>query len=232
MNLPVAMVALLGGIVVWWLAVRRLTTKSWQAQGGVDGRDTAQLGGPAAARVGLWVFLGVVTSFFALFITAYLMRMNPEVAKGVVLRDWRPVTEPPVLWLNTALLLAGSLGMQLASNALQQGQLARARRGLLAGGVFAAAFLAGQWLAWRQLQAAGVYLAGNPANAFFYVLTGLHGLHLLGGLVVWGRAVRELSPARAAVGTGAAQRIVALCTVYWHYLLLVWLVLFGLLLIT
>ena len=84
--------------------------------------------------------------------------------------------------MNTALLIAGSLAMQMASAAMGRGQFGRASAGMLAGGVFAIAFLAGQWLAWRELQAAGYYAAGNPANAFFYVLTGLHGLHLLGGL--------------------------------------------------
>jgi cytochrome c oxidase subunit 3 len=230
MNLMVAAVALVAGIFVWWLAVRQLTTKSWEAQGTYDGRDTAQMAGPAAARIGLWVFLAVATSFFALFITAYLMRMSPEAVKGIDLKDWRPVAEPGILWANTALLVAGSCGMQLASWALRLGDFQRARVGMLAGGLFAIAFLAGQWLAWRQLQAAGYYAAGNPANAFFYVLTGLHGLHLLGGLFVWSRAAARLSRGRKPRDT--TRLSVELCTVYWHYLLLVWLVLFGLLLIT
>jgi cytochrome c oxidase subunit 3 len=230
MNLMVAAVALVAGIFVWWLAVRQLTTKPWEAQGTYDGRDTAQMAGPVAARIGLWVFLAVATSFFALFITAYLMRMNPEAVKGVDLRDWRPVADPAILWVNTALLVAGSCGMQLASWALRRGEFQRARVGMLAGGLFAIAFLAGQWLAWRQLQAAGYYAAGNPANAFFYVLTGLHGLHLLGGLFVWGRAASRMYRGRTATDT--MRLSVELCTVYWHYLLLVWAVLFGLLLIT
>ena len=101
---------------------------------------------------------------------------------------------------------------------------------MLAGGVFAFGVPRRPVLAWRQLQAAGYYAAGNPANAFFYLLTGLHGLHLLGGLVVWGRT---LPGCRAGARRPARLRLsVELCTVYWHYLLVVWLVLFGLLLIT
>jgi cytochrome c oxidase subunit 3 len=230
MNLIVATVALLAGIFVWWLAVRGLTTKSWEAQGTYDGRDGAQMAGPAAARIGLFVFLAVASSFFALFITAYLMRMSPAVVKGVDLRDWRPVAEPGILWVNTALLVAGSLGMQLASSALGRGRFELANLGMLAGGFCAIAFLAGQWLAWRQLQTAGYYAASNPANAFFYLLTGLHGLHLLGGLFVWGRAAGRMSRGRTATAT--TRQSVELCTVYWHYLLIVWLVLFGLLLTT
>jgi len=229
-NLIVASAGIVAGLLVWWLAVRQLTTRSWEAQGTYDGRDGAAVASATPARTGLWVFLGVATSFFALFITAYFMRMNPHLVQAVDLRDWRPVDEPWILWVNSGLLVAGSIGMQLASSALRSGRFERASAAMLAGGMFAIAFLAGQWLAWRQLQAAGVYAAGNPANAFFYALTGLHGLHLLGGLLVWGRAVARMSQGRSTL---AATRLsVELCTVYWHYLLAVWLVLFGLLLIT
>jgi cytochrome c oxidase subunit III len=229
-NLTVASIAVIAGILVWWLAVRRLTAKPWEAQGTFDGRDTAETMRAAPARIGLWVFLAVATSFFVLFITAYSIRMTPHLPQGDVLRDWRPVAEPPVLWLNTVLLVLSSAGMQFARSAIARGEPGRARAGMFAGGAFAAAFLAGQLLAWRQLQAAGYYAAGNPANAFFYVLTGVHGLHLLGGLFVWGRAAARMS--RSVAPSGTARLTIELCTVYWHYLLVVWLVLFGLLLIT
>lgn len=228
MNLVAATVALLAGIGVWWLAARRLTTRSWEAQGTRDGRDVAPLAsGPATMRLGLWVFLAVVTSFFGLFVTAYFMRMSPHVVQGVDLRDWRPVAEPGILWLNTAALALGSLGMQLAVTALRHGRLRQAANGLLAGGAFAFAFLAGQALAWRQLQAAGMYASANPANAFFYVLTALHAAHLLGGLAVWGRATVRLS--RGRVSVAALRPVLESCAVYWHYLLAIWIVLFALL---
>jgi cytochrome c oxidase subunit 3 len=229
-NLIVATVALVTGILVWWLAARRLTTRSWEDQGTYDGRDAAAMRGPGPARMGLWVFLAVVTSLFALFITAYFMRMYPHVIQAVNLRDWRPVTEPTILWFNTLLLLGGSIGMQMATISIRRARFERANAGLLAGGIFAIAFLAGQWLAWGQLQAAGFYAASNPANAFFYVLTGLHGLHLLGGLVVWGWTVARMSRGRTTPAAIALS--VELCAVYWHYLLFIWLVLFGVLLIT
>jgi cytochrome c oxidase subunit 3 len=120
--------------------------------------------------------------------------------------------------------------MQVARAASRRGDVSRTRAGLIAGGVFAFAFLAGQWLAWRQLQSAGLYAATNPANAFFYVLTAVHGLHLVGGLAVWMRTL-----ARTPRGPKMPDKwrlTVELCTVYWHYLLAVWLVLFGLLLLT
>jgi cytochrome c oxidase subunit 3 len=98
--------------------------------------------------------------------------------------------------------------------------------GLCAGGASAVIFLIGQLLAWRELSVAGYFLASNPANSFFYLITAVHGLHLMGGLVAVGRTT-------ATVWRGAAvtqaRLSVELCAIYWHFLLLVWLVLLGLL---
>jgi cytochrome c oxidase subunit 3 len=84
----------------------------------------------------------------------------------------------------------------------------------------------GQLLAWQQLRAAGYFVTSNPANSFFYMITAAHGLHLMGGLVALGRTT-----AKVWRGAEMAQvRLsVELCTIYWHFLLLVWLVLLGLL---
>ena len=116
-----------------------------------------------------------------------------------------------------------------ARNAAISGQIDGVRLGLLAGGVCTLVFLAGQLLAWQQLNAAGHFLTTNPANAFFYLLTALHGLHLLGGLWVWARTTVKLQRGAAV---HEVRLSVELCTVYWHFLLVVWLVLFGLLLFT
>jgi cytochrome c oxidase subunit 3 len=72
-------------------------------------------------------------------------------------------------------------------------------------------------------------LTSNPANAFFFLLTGLHGLHILGGMAVWARATGK---AFTGGDVDAVSRSIELCTIYWHFLLLVWLVLFGLMLST
>ena len=96
-------------------------------------------------------------------------------------------------------------------------------------GLMTMLFLTGQLVAWQQINAAGNYVANNPANAFFYLLTAVHGIHLLGGLWVWARsAVKLLTGADA----DTVRISIELCTIYWHYLLLVWVVLFGLLLST
>jgi cytochrome c oxidase subunit 3 len=90
-------------------------------------------------------------------------------------------------------------------------------------------FLAGQLVAWQQLYASGYYVAGNPAAAFFYLLTAVHGLHMLGGMWVWARStIRVWTGAEA----DSVRLSIELCTVYWHFLLLVWIVLFGMLLST
>ncbi len=103
------------------------------------------------------------------------------------------------------------------------------KNGLLAAGGFTFAFLAGQFWAWQQLNASGAFTLANPAYAFFLLLTALHGIHLLGGLWVWARAT-----ARVLRGAEVekVRLSVELCTVYWHFLLLVWAVLFAVLLNT
>jgi cytochrome c oxidase subunit III len=229
-KLSVAFAALASGIVVWWLIVRRLTARPWEAQGSTAGREAAGMLDPAPARTGLWIFLAVLTSLFALTITGYWMRMGHGAAEGVAPVDWHPLTEPRILWFNTALLVLGSVSMQWARHAAERGDAARTQVAWLCGGVFAAAFIVGQGMAWRQLQAAGVYAASNPANAAFYLLTGLHAAHLIGGLVAWVRT--SLRMFRADSTVESTRLGVELCTVYWHFLLLVWLVLFGLLLKT
>jgi cytochrome c oxidase subunit 3 len=206
-------------VLVWRLLRQTTHVQPWVA-GGVPPahRDKPPV---TAVRVGLWVFLAVATSLFALFISAYTMRME--------LSDWAPLPEPGLLWLNTALLVAASGYMQWTRSAAARGQTDRVRSGLSIAGALTLAFLAGQWVVWQQLGVAGYLASGNPANAFFYLLTALHGLHLLGGLVVWARTTTR---AWRGAAVGEMSQTVALCTVYWHYLLLVWLVLFALLLST
>jgi cytochrome c oxidase subunit 3 len=207
-------------IAVWWLAQQRIATKPWLEEGpGADPRPMSVSPLPAA-KIGLGVFLAVVGSLFALFTLAYSMRMH--------LGDWRPLPVPTLLWINTGVLVLSSLALHQAQLAAGRGEARRMRAGLLAGGGLTLAFLGGQLLAWRQLIEAGYFAASNPANAFFYLLTAAHGLHLLGGMVALGRTV---AMTRAGDREPEAARLsVELCAMYWHFLLLVWLVLFGLLL--
>lgn len=200
---------------------RQLTEKSWQTSGvQADIRGDGSLALPNA-KVGFWVFLGVVTMVFFLFTVAYNMRLE--------LGDWRPLTEPGILWLNTAVLIFSSVAMQVARVAADAGNIDRTRLGLVIGGIGSVAFLIGQFWAWQQLRSAGFFMASSPADAFFYLITGLHGLHVLGGLWVWARTSVK---AWRVTDVEIVRLSVELCTVYWHFLLIVWAVLFGLLLST
>ncbi|SOY67239.1 bb3-type cytochrome oxidase subunit III [Cupriavidus taiwanensis] len=167
----------------------------------------------APASIGLWVFMGVVTSLFALFLMAYALRMDSP--------DWHRIALPWQVWLSTALLAAGSVAMAVASRAAGRGQMATARRALRLGGLGAAAFVASQLWAWQALGAMQVMPAGNPAGSFFYLLTAMHGLHVLGGLAGWCFAM-------SARGSGEAAVLrLRLCARYWHFLLAVWAVLLA-----
>jgi cytochrome c oxidase subunit 3 len=234
MNIWVAFGALIVGVIVWFILVRHLSTRSWERHGSsVHARDPRGDIGEVKvppARIALWVFLAVITSLFGLFISAYFIRMGHGHGAGHGISDWHPVDKPPILWFNTAMLVLSSAAMQAARHAVRLNQRGRVSGFLLAGGAFAILFLIGQLTAWHQLRDSGYGLTSGPAGAFFYVLTGVHGLHLLGGLGVWLKTV-------ARMRTRAAELIevrlsIELCTVYWHYLLLVWLVMFVLLLST
>ncbi len=215
---------LLGGlmaVVVWWLVRQTVNVKPWVEQRSIEivhGDGALSL---PSVKVGLGVFLAVATSLFALLISAYHMRMMGE--------DWSKLALPRVLWLNTAVLILASVAMQRTRIAARHGQLDRVQGGLIAGGVFTFSFLAGQLWAWQQMAAAGYFLTANPAYSFFYLLTAVHGLHLLGGLWVWGMTTAKVL---RGVEVAKVRLSVELCTIYWHYLLLVWLVLFAVLLQT
>lgn len=158
-----------------------------------------------ATGVGLWVFIGVASTLFALFLGAYAMRMDQA-------PDWTTLAMPWQLWLSSAWLVAGSLLLQRAAKQPPPAE----QYLLLAGGACAIAFVLTQLWAWQALADARVSLTGNPAASFFYVLTALHGLHVLGGLVGWSIAMHQPKPWR-----------VALVARYWHFLLAVWAVLFA-----
>jgi len=208
-------------IVVGWLVRPTLNVKPW-----VEQRPVKDIDGDGALRlptikVGLGVFLTVATSLFALLISAYHMRMMAA--------DWVTLALPRVLWLNTAVLILAGVAMQWTRSAAQWGQIDNVRLGLIAAGVLTFSFLAGQLWAWQQLNASGYFVRNDPATAFFYLLTALHGLHLLGGMWVWGRTTAKVL---RGVEVAKVRLSVELCAVYWHYLLLVWLVLFAVLLHT
>jgi cytochrome c oxidase subunit 3 len=231
MSLTVAYAALATGIVIWLVLVTRLRAKPWERTATAAAESMgASIG--SAKRVGLWVFLAVVTSLFALFLSAYYMRMGQDAGHGTPaeIGNWAAIRDPGILWVNTVLLILGSVAMQSARASISRSQLEQTRVRLFAAGLLTWGFLIGQWLAWRELRYSELFSPSNPAVAFFYVLTAVHGLHLLGGLVVWARTLaRSL---RKDVELIDVRSSVELSSVYWHYLLLVWLALFAVLLST
>ncbi|HEY5622810.1 MAG TPA: cytochrome-c oxidase [Gammaproteobacteria bacterium] len=225
MNVAMLFSALGVALVLWFFTIRRLRTKPWLEKGSME--IEAGLAEIPPQRIGLWVFLGVVTSLFSLFMIMYVERSG--------FPDWRPVNDPQLLWINTAFLVLGSLAFQMARNAARHDSLAGVKLNLTAGGVFTIVFIVGQIIAWRQLTAGGTLFASNPANTFFYLVTGLHALHLLGGLWVWARTTWRVWQGLGSLEVADIAKIrlsVQLCAVYWHFLLLLWLVLFYLLITT
>jgi cytochrome c oxidase subunit 3 len=216
---PVAMfTALIAGVIVWLFVASRLTARSWEHPGEVgDGGGVAI----APARIGLWAFMAVATSLFSLLASAYLMRMHHGY--------WCHLELPRILWVNTGLLILGSIAFQRARWAADRGRKDQVRSGLAVGGVLTIAFLAGQFIAWRELAPTMYFIQGSPATASFHLLTAVHGLHVLGGLWVWGRVMARLAGDAEVIDVRLS---VQLCTVYWHFLLLVWLALFAALNVT
>jgi cytochrome c oxidase subunit III len=216
-----AIILFLAGIAAiagWWLSQQRLAAKPWLEEGVLaDWREESPSSLPSA-KIGLGVFLAVVGSLFALFISAYSMRMT--------MVDWRALPVPKLLWFNTGVLVTSSIALQWAYMAARRNDTEGVIIGLLAAGTSAVIFLLGQLLAWQQLKVAGYFVASNPANSFFYLITAVHGLHLMGGLVALARTTAKVW--RGAEVT-QVRLSVELCAIYWHFLLLVWLVLLGLL---
>ena len=213
--LAIMLITLLG-----WLLKHSFNVQPWVAEPVEDSAYRAPFNA-SSKLVGLTTLMAVVTSFFALTLSAYSLRME--------LGDWIPLTEPQLLWVNTGMLVLASIVFQWTRNAVVQSKKRRLKPGLLLAGLLTTAFLIGQLIAWQQLNASGQYITSNPANAFFFLLTGLHGLHILGGMFVWARATVK---AFTGGDVDAVGRSIELCTIYWHFLLLVWLVLFGLMLST
>ena len=201
---------------------REIAQKPWLAAEGPgdDIRDAVAFALPRAT-LGLRVLLVVVSVIFSLFIIAYSDRM--------LFPDWHAMPEPWLLWPNTAMLVLAGVALHAASLSARRGRIDDLRARLWVAVAFSAAFLVGQALVWRELLTLGYFADSNPANAFFYLLTALHGLHLLGGLGVLALTVTRLYGGMAPV---RLERSVELCAVYWHYLLVVWLIVFGLLLFT
>ncbi|MGB2604773.1 MAG: cytochrome c oxidase subunit 3 [Candidatus Sulfotelmatobacter sp.] len=171
---------------------------------------------PEPAKTGIWVALAAITMSFAALTSALVVRQGSGI-------DWQPITLPPILYPNTLVLLASSVTLEIARRRMAgytrgiESQIAAPMRWLLITLSLGLLFVAGQYIAWLQLKAAGLYLATNASSSFFYVFTGLHAAHVLGGLAGLIYVISKLhrSILRRSTFAAAAQ--------YWHFMGILWL---------
>ncbi|MDQ2078485.1 cytochrome c oxidase subunit 3 [Marinimicrobium sp. ABcell2] len=205
----------------------RLTEKPWlAAPGGVPVAAEPPATDFASKRIALYFFLAVATVFFSLLVITFLTHSQFPGFQALAGEPWQPFTDTTRLWFNTSLLLLSSLAMQIA---LMASRAARPKLCLLAlvGAIFfALQFLLAQLWLWQQLSDMGYGVRANPSSSYFYLLTALHGLHLVAGLVVLVKPLMGFWKGKSLDLIGGS---VKLCTTYWHYLLVVWVLMFGLL---
>ncbi|HEX4019592.1 MAG TPA: cytochrome c oxidase subunit 3 [Acidobacteriaceae bacterium] len=193
-------------------------------------------------RLGLFFALAGDLMFFTALVLAFYVQQHTghiDPANDYVL-DWVPLVIPPILWINTAIILLSSITMEVARRqlfseihvmeewfGLGRPAVKRAAPWLIATAVLGSLFLAGQLLAWSQLKAEGVYYASSPSSHFFYMITATHGLHLLLGVFALTAALLALFLAKRM----EIRQIAVDCAAwYWHTMGILWIFLFGLLL--
>jgi len=187
--------------------------------GGGDGGDSNRRRRPVPDkyRVAMWFTMAAISMMFMAITSAYIIREGD---------DWVTLPVPSALWMSTLVLVVSSFTFQGACKALRNGADRIFKRNLLITTLLGAAFLVGQLYSWRQLVGQGIYLSSNPHSSFFYLLTGLHGLHLLGGI---------LALAWLAAGafrnrfTAERRGPVEAAALYWHFMDGLWIYLFLLL---
>jgi cytochrome c oxidase subunit III len=187
------------------------------------------------ARLGLIVALVAVVMIFVSYSSAYVVRqglptLDPRT--GTLVRDWLPLQLPSFLLVNTLVLLISTLTMELARRqavrvAVTAGMDSQPTTRietdkmpwLALTAVLGLSFLAGQWLVWRELAARGFYVDTSPSSSFFYLLTGVHGIHLLGGIL----ALLAAGAASLLRKSAASSAVVVDATAwYWHFMTFLW----------
>lgn len=192
--------------------------------GGSNGGDDRREPSAEKARFAMWVGLASILMLFATLVSAYIFLAAGD--------NWLPIRMPRWLWLSTVLILASSLTLSAASKALKRGQDGEYLRRLLWTVGLGLSFLGAQVLAWRELVAQGVYQAVNQHRNFFYLLTGVHAAHLVGGVLA---LIYLLLRTRRKGQSEAAEKrrrgTVSVISLYWHFMDGLWVFLFLLLLL-
>jgi cytochrome c oxidase subunit 3 len=176
-----------------------------------------RLSGPSkGSESGIWIALFAITMSFAAFTSALFIREAST--------DWTHVAAPRVLFLSTAVLLLSSLMLEASrrepdgNRASKINEHSRRLAFVAATVLLGLAFVAGQYLAWRNLAAQGLYLATNPNSSFFYLLTGVHALHVLGGITALLYLFIQL-----AIQKSVRRNLLRGVVVYWHFMAALWL---------
>ena len=174
-------------------------------------------------RIGMLVALASIAMLFTSLSSAYVVRSG-------VMNDWLPIAIPRVMIASTLLLLLSSLTVELARRKHKQGLFDGYSTFLLLTGVLGLVFLGLQVFAWRQLAQQGIYISSHPHSSFFYLLTGTHAVHIVGGLLMlaflWRRSKRQLDQPRLIAKRQAGADAVS---IYWHFMDVLWIYLFLLL---
>ena len=200
-----------------------ISQKPWEAsQAILDNEHDGKTFTDSKAKLGVRTVMVVSTVLFSLFVVSYSDRM--------LIHDWRSLSEPWLLWVNTVILILTSFVFHRTKILSENNEFEKTKNNLLVVGFLSFAFITGQLLVWQYFVNLGQYASSNPANAFFYVLTALHGMHILGGLYFWAKATRQLF--KNNYNIAKIKQNIELCAIYWHFLLIVWFVLFGLMVST
>jgi cytochrome c oxidase subunit 3 len=176
--------------------------------GGGDGDTGGRGASRRASFTGLFVLLAASTMVFAAFTSAFVVRRGLS-------DDWASVPKPPILFVNTAVLLASSVFLDLSRRSLKAHDRGRFNLWWSIATGLGIAFLVGQAYAWRVLKEAGFYVATNPSSSFFYVLTAAHAFHLLGGVVAL--VYVDVQALRLQLGP-AKRTAIDVTAIFWHFL--------------
>jgi len=171
-------------------------------------------------KFALWLFMISIVMMFAALTSAYIVRKGDG--------NWRMFELPVLFWYSTAVVILSSVGMQIGVMAARKDQMAKLKWGLLSTFILGVLFLSGQFYSWKELIVGNVYFTGgNPSESFIYVLTGVHWLHLVSGLIFLGIVLFDVL--KLKVHSRNMNRI-EMCATYWHFLGGLWVYLFAFLL--
>lgn len=201
-----------------------LSEKPWLAE--INTVAYSQKSNVIPERIALRFFLGAVSILFFLFIVTFLSRSQFPDFQALSGQPWQPFTDVSQLWLNSFLLLMASIALQWGVIASQRKQLNSSIMAIFLGFLLSIAFIVAQLFVWEHLMSLGYYVGSNPANSFYYMLTAIHGLHLIGGLFVLAKVIVIFWTTQSLE---RLNKSLSLCATYWHYLFVVWLLLFALL---